>query len=229
MKNKKRKYLLVSVLAVVLITGVYLYRRHIENVEREAELEMTRREMFEEISYSALLFFDNSLLHNEEIFTNLNLNLRFANSTVSIGIMVAEGELPISEVVFVNSAEEAEGFGEDVLVAWPTEASDLFLGFINDWIDPDALGLGQFTGRPDLDISDLDVEFPLPRELMVEDWELMLEIIERIDEITGRGGYERIRGEVVREIGGDLRRQGWPLASRRTEEVEEVEEVETEE
>ena len=95
--------------------------------------------------------------------------------------------MKISEVVFVHSAEEAEGFPTNVLVAWPTEWSYLFLDYLNEWLDPEAIGWNQ-TEDLVIDISDFSVELPLTRELMVEDWETMIEIRESLRNYGDTGG-----------------------------------------
>ena len=186
MKNKNRiKLILAVVLVTVMIAyvGVNLYQRHIENVEnmaRKAELEMIRQEILDGIIYSDLMFFQNSFIYNDW--------------TSDYGYTVC-GEIDISEVVFVNSAEESEGFAEDVFVAWPTEGSEMFLELINGWLDPEKRGHLQSADMV-IDINDLSVELPLKLELMVNDWETMEEIRSRL----GRDGSATLRSIVERRF-----------------------------
>jgi len=207
MKNKKKnKYILSIVLVIVMITGIfvgiYLYQRHVENMEnianmeREAELEMLRRdEILDEISYAYHMFFG----HNFPAYGNPN-NSRDPFNTTYVHIGLHSGQLEISEVVFVHSAEEAEGFAEDVFVAWPTEWSELYLEFINGWLDPEVRGHVQHVDMV-IDIDDLNIELPLTRELMVEDWELMIEIRERLGyDRPGRSNDSKLRSFVERRI-----------------------------
>ena len=122
-------------------------------------------------------------------------------STIDIHWKFDIGEIEISEVVFVNSAEEAEGFAEDVFVAWPTERSDMLLELINGWLDPERTGLFQRADRV-IDIDDLNVELPLTQQLLVEDWETMTEIRSRfgIEENRSSSNILILRDIVKREI-----------------------------
>jgi len=198
MKNKKNiKRILTAILVIMIIAGLYvgaqLYRSHLEGLEREeelemeseAEIEMIRQGILDRIAYSDRMFFQNSFDYND----------RISDSMMPVYWSFYHGDIDISEVVFVSSAEEVEGFAEDVFVAWPTEGSEMFLDFINGWLDPEDRGMLQHVDMV-IDIDDLNIELPLPQDLMVEDWETMREIRRRL----GRDGDETLRSIVEGEL-----------------------------
>lgn len=177
MMKLKSKHILMIALMVVLILGIvlgnYFYQRHVKNRDREAELQMIREEMAEKIQYSGYMFFDNNFFGRPNIHNRIGV-------IGSISSMFLSGELEISEVVFVNSAEEAIGFDDNVFVAWPTEWSEMLLDLINKWINPEERALMQ---HPDsvIDVLDLGLTYPVAKEVMVEDWRAIIEIKERLD------------------------------------------------
>lgn len=205
MKNKI-KYILTVVLILLVGIGVYkgvnLYTEHIETLEREAELELIRNEIRDRIRYANWMFFQNNFLYydmHDDFFSTMDIYDSFFG-----------GRVNISEVIFVHSAEEAEGFAEDVFVAWPTEGSEMFLELINDWLDPEVIGMLQHIDNTRITIDDLNVELPLKQELMVKDWEMMNEIMGRLsneNSITGINADRSLRGTAERRIREEIRRE----------------------
>ena len=202
MKSERRiRRISAVVLVIVMIAGmsgrIHLYRRHIENTAREVELEMMQAEIRNRIRYSEDMLFQNNFSYDG---TPGDLNVYQTASSVFFRLDM--GDIEINEVVFVNSAEEAEGFAEDVFVAWPTEWSDMYLELINGWLDPESRGRLQPADMV-IDIDDLDIELPLTRDLMVEDWELMTRIRSKLsteNSIANRDADTVLRNAVERRI-----------------------------
>ena len=198
MKSKKNKRIVITVLILVMIATVgiwvYLGNRRFENEQREAELRMIESAITDRIHYARVMFFDHEF---SDISNFINSGDPFRTGALAIDFSL--GERQVSDVVFVNSEEEAEGFGEDVLVFWPTEWSEMLLDVINEWLDPDTRAL--FQGDTVIDITDLNVELPLTWELMVTDWELMAEIWERF----GRNNQRSVRRIIETRVNQALR------------------------
>ena len=175
-KRINRKWILKVILFVMLVIsgflGFQIYRNHMAELERVAEFRRNREEISNRLEYGFQMIFDHNFPH---FFEPRNSDHIFTNTIFRFQI----GDIKISEVVFVHSAEEAEGFPTNVLVAWPTEWSYLFLEYLNEWLDPEATGWNQPEDLL-LDISDFGVELPLTRQFIVEDWETMHEIILRL-------------------------------------------------
>ena len=212
MKKKTiKKYILIIVLAVVMFTsiyiGVHIHRNNVENRAREAAIQMEREEMTNQLTYAMEMFFNHNftphhtlIAEHTDPFLLSNILNRFIGGEETpdwVG-----GPINLNEIVFVSSEEEAQGFAEDVFVAWPTEWSELFLELINDWLDPNSEEWSQSEDRA-IDISDLNIELPLTRTSLVDDWELILEITERIN----IGNMQRIRSRAERRVGEALRQE----------------------
>ena len=209
-KKAVKKYILIVVLAFVVFTGVYIgihiHRNNVENRAREAAIQMEREEMRTQLNYALRMFFNHNFTPHYTFtasagnpFLLSNIRDRFVGGEETpdwVG-----GPINLNEIVFVSSEEEAQGFAEDVFVAWPTEWSELFLELINDWLDPNSEEWSQSEDRA-IDISDLNIELPLTRTSLVDDWELILEITERINV----GNMQRIRSRAERRVGEALRR-----------------------
>ena len=190
MKRIKYKHILiiVLVLSVVMISGVYIrIYLHSGHLEQEEELGMIREEISDKITYSIHMLFDNNFLRRDYLLNNGHIHGEFL-----------VGRLEINKVVFVYSEEDAEGFSEDVLVAWPTEGSEMFLELINEWLDPEIRGMLQHV---DMEIytDDLNLELPLLREFMVDEWETMIEIRERLGSDGSRSNDSILRNIAERE------------------------------
>ena len=189
MKKKTiKKYILIMVLAVVMFTsiyiGVHIHRNNVENRAREAAIQMEREEMTNQLTYAMEMFFNHNFTPHHTLtagrtdpFLLSNILNRFIGGEETpdwVG-----GPINLNEIVFVSSEEEAQGFAEDVFVAWPTEWSELFLAEINEWLDPEIIAYDQPEDMV-IDLSDLNIELPLTRTSLIDDWELILEITERI-------------------------------------------------
>lgn len=188
-------------------------RNNIENREREAELEMMNEKIRNQLFYARDMFFNHNVtLYSGFISTQTrtqrdpfflsNIRDRFLKGEEAPDWM--GGPIEISEVVFVHSEAEAEGFAEDVFVAWPTEWSETLLARLNEWLDPEIISFFQPEGMV-IDISDLNIELPLTLEQMVNDWEIMIEILERLDPGGGNSNRRTIRRGAEIEVSAALR------------------------
>ena len=198
-KRINHKWILKVILFVMLVIsgflGFQVYRNHMAEIERVAEFRRNQEEVFNRLVYGHQMIFDHNF---PQPFEQRDDSTIFADALWRFG----RGDMKISEVVFVHSAEEAEGFPTNVLVAWPTEWSYLFLDYLNEWLDPEAIGWNQPEDLV-LDISDFGVELPLTREFIVEDWEMMREIRERLSssrDVPFVGGVSGMLANRVRAI-----------------------------
>ena len=105
---------------------------------------------------------------------------------------IAHGrETEFTEIVFVHSAEQAEGFPEHVLVAWPSIAAEVFfeedrtevflLGF-NWWIERiNRTAPGEIRGTAVSEIIFPDtIQYPIRIEDLVDHWEDVMDVLNQI-------------------------------------------------
>ena len=76
------------------------------------------------------------------------------------------GETDKMVLVFVHSEEEAEGYEEGIIVAWPSAKTEITLIRINRYIE-----------REGIDISRFSLEYPLTMENLVDNWEPIEEFL----------------------------------------------------
>ena len=180
--TKRRHILMIAlvlVLGLVIYTGIQVYTNHRERVEeerREEELRMELNELERILIYAENMFFDHNFRDRSVLSPLINVwNRGMGDQTVEF-----------NEIVFVHSEAEAEGFGEDVVVLWPTEGSEIMLEFINSWLDPEVRGAAQhadYVGTEVIDLASLEIELPLTLDFMVDEWERMNEIFHLLNEL----------------------------------------------
>ena len=143
---------MVGVILCIVITSlvsVFIINT-INNNEREREaLRVRRIEMGEQLLYADSMFFESNGVASE--------SLHWA------AMIVAHGEVEVSDVVFVHSEAESGGFPEDAIVAWPSEDTVLFIENLNS------------RGAVQITLSEFDVTSPLTLEDSVENWKKIRE------------------------------------------------------
>ena len=80
------------------------------------------------------------------------------------------GETDKMELVFVHSAEEAEGYAEGVIVAWPSAKTERILWSLN-W----------FVARDEIDVTEFSLEYPVTMEDLIDRWEAVDELMQSLD------------------------------------------------
>ena len=142
--------MVVVILCIVItsLASVFIINT-INNNEREREeMRVRRREMSEQLFYAYDMFF-------QSVVASENLHIT--------ALTVATGEVELSDVVFVHSEAESGGFPDDVVVAWPSEDTVLFLEFLNDW------------GMVLTVLEAHNITLPLTLEDLVDNWEMIRE------------------------------------------------------
>ena len=76
------------------------------------------------------------------------------------------GEVEKMELVFVHTAEEAEGYEEGVIVAWPSAKTERVLASLN-----------RFIVRDDIDPVQFELEYPVTIEDIIDRWEAVDELL----------------------------------------------------
>ena len=172
----KKKYIIVltiifvTVLAVIASVMFFTWWQQ-EQVRREDANELMRQQA----QYGWTLGFT----HNPHAMGWVLLHISHGRET------------EFTEIVFVHSAEEAEGFPEHVLAAWPRDVEGVFsydaptevalLGF-NWWIERiNEIAPGEIRGIP---VSEIifpgTIQYPIGIEDLVDHWEDVMDVLNQI-------------------------------------------------
>ena len=161
----KRKLILLAITCFILLLGISLWYWIRIQQNREREMELRSKAMYA-----------------------TSMDFRYGDSLISWGNVIAEfesnrhnpDEVQYTEIVFVHSPEEAVGFGEYVLVAWPSE--NFYLTPDSRWpigtqARIDDLNYAILHSYPYVDLRDFGLpENEITINDVVENWEIVHEI-----------------------------------------------------
>ena len=181
--KQRNMKLIISLITVPILLAsiivIILDFNQRESLTQEWAEQIHENEIMQSLALAESMFFDTNFPNPLE----WSLGCKF----MDVRHAITQG-LKLSEVVFVNSEEEAVGFPNDVLVAWPTEWTDLFLEDLNEWVDPSIIAYSQHNYFG-VDFSDLNLELPLTRSFLIDNREVLDEIWNRF----GLVGFGNVR------------------------------------
>jgi len=214
----KQRFLSIILVSILILSGV-----SITGCDREVEPPISQDKAW----FGFLFFFDARIIVDGEVVMAPAQGLFLQRVISRVSPNGSYFDPSYTELIFVHSAEEAEGFPDNVIVAWPSEVVPYFLPGLNEAVMKDEADIAEFFNNSSRSSSERDVicleDFGLSYPLTIEDFVDNWEGIYRLWRILMLGEQGRIEGVVRSEYNRLVREwQAERQAEREREEYDEA-------
>ena len=162
MKSKIAIVFILVLLMTMLVTGCSSYEE--EKEEPQAMIPLEKLWFADDLRFEYRIVIDGEIFHAFwRVFVHINPNTPYFNPFYT-------------ELVFVHNEEEATGFPDNIIVAWPREG-EFSQGLIDGmhWaVNRDANSLTRRSGskiRKVITLEEFGLSYPLTVEDLVDNWE----------------------------------------------------------
>jgi len=172
--------------------------------------------------YGHLFFFNARIVVDGEVVVTSTQGSYLSEVIFRVSPALTQFDPSYTELIFVHSAEEAYGFPDSTIVAWPSEITSYFLPGLNEAVKRNEADIAELPRagwhhfyRDVICLEDFGLSYPLTIEDFVDNWEGVYRLWRRL--------MLREQHEIIRAVGDeDYRRWNERRAERKNEEYDEA-------
>ena len=201
----KRLVLLLTLVLTIIFSAILLSGCNRRDEREENEVLISRDKVY----YINIFQFETRIVIDGEVVITPSITIEIYGRIFGHIYPTVEPPDPsFTELVFVHSAEEAEGFPDNVIVAWPSRLTYHFIPGIYRSVDRSEEEIAEWRASQRRDVitfEEFGLSYPLTIEDFIDNWENMYKLwqalygaeqstiihiarIELAEELEGEGG-----------------------------------------